>query len=208
MLKRRMNDVAILAAFRARFAAAVAGPRPVLETARLVLRPYRTSDAADLQRLAGDRRVAATTATIPHPYPDGAAEAFIGAQETRWRDGTHLTCAITERGVDTLVGAVGLVFAAEHARAELGYWIAVPAWGRGYATEASVAICDYGFVTLGLHRIEARHLAGNPASGAVIRKLGMRQEGVLRGYKVKWDTLHDLVVCGVLADEWARRRTV
>lgn len=201
-----MNDAATLASFRARFAAAIAGPRPVLETTRLVLRPYRPGDAADLQRLAGDRRIAATTATIPHPYPDGAAEAFIGAQEARWRDGTHLTCAITERGVDALVGAVGLVFAAEHARAELGYWIAVPAWGRGYATEASVALCDYGFATLGLHRIEARHVADNPASGAVMRKLGMRQEGVLRGHKAKWDRLHDLVVCGVLAGEWARGR--
>lgn len=200
-----MNDAATLAAFRERFAAATAGPRPVLETARLVLRPYRPADAADLQRLAGDRRIAATTATIPHPYPDGAAEAFIGAQDARWRDGTHLTCAITERGVDSLVGAVGLVFAAEHARAELGYWIAVEAWGRGYATEASVALCDYGFATLGLHRIEARHVAGNPASGAVMRKLGMQQEGILRGYKAKWDTLHDLVVCGVLAGEWGRR---
>ena len=202
-----MNDAATLAAFRERFAAAIAGPRPVLETDRLVLRPYRLADAADLQRLAGDRRIAATTATIPHPYPDGEAEAFIGAHEARWRDGTHLTCAVTARGVDTLVGAVGLVFAAEHARAELGYWIAVPAWGRGYATEVSEALCEYGFTTLGLHRIEARHVAGNPASGAVMRKLGMQQEGVLRRHKVKWDTLHDLVVCGVLAEEWARRGT-
>jgi RimJ/RimL family protein N-acetyltransferase len=143
-----MDDAATLAAFRERFAAAIAGPRPVLETDRLVLRPYRLADAADLQRLAGDRLIAATTATIPHPYPDGEAEAFIGAHEARWRDGTHLTCAVTERGVDTLVGAVGLVFAAEHARAELGYWIAVPAWGRGYATEASMALCEYGFATL------------------------------------------------------------
>ena len=202
-----MDDAATLAAFRERFAAAIAGPRPVLETDRLVLRPYRLADAADLQRLAGDRLIAATTATIPHPYPDGEAEAFIGAHEARWRDGTHLTCAVTARGVDTLVGAVGLVFAAEHARAELGYWIAVPAWGRGYATEASAALCDYGFTTLGLHRIEARHVAGNPASGAVMRKLGMQREGVLRGHKAKWDTLHDLVVCGVLAEEWARRGT-
>lgn len=201
-----MNDAATIAAFCARFAAAMAGPRPVLETPRLVLRPYRPDEAADLQRLAGDRRIAATTATVPPPYPDGAAEAFIAAQEARWRDETHLTCAITGRGVDALVGAVGLVFAAEHARAELGYWIAVPTWGRGYAAEASVALCDYGFATLGLHRIEARHVAGNPASGAVMRKLGIQQEGVLHGYTVKWDTLHDLVVCGVLAGGWARRR--
>jgi RimJ/RimL family protein N-acetyltransferase len=70
-----------------------------------------------------------------------------------------------------------------------------------------MALCEYGFATLGLHRIEARRVAGNPASGAVMRKLGMQQEGVLRGHKVKWDSLHDLVVCGVLADEWTRRRT-
>ncbi len=200
-----MSDVvreSALADFTSRFARQIAGPRPVLETARLRLRPYRLSDAPDLQRLAGDRLVAATTATIPHPYPDGAAETFIGMQDRQWEQGTHLTLAITDRRTDALVGGVGLVFEREHARAELGYWIAVPAWGQGYATEASRALCAYGFETLGLFRIEARHLASNAASGVVMRKLGMRPEALLRGHVVKWDTRHDLVICGVLRDEW------
>ena len=117
--------------FEARFAQLTAAPRPVLETARLRLRPYRLDDAPALQRLAGDRQVAATTATIPHPYPDGAAEAFIGTHQDAWRLGTHLSLAITDRVTDSLVGGIGLVFQSEHARAELGYWIAVPAWGQG-----------------------------------------------------------------------------
>lgn len=191
-----------LAGFARRFAECIAGPRPVLETARLRLRPYRVADAPELQRLAGDRRVAATTATIPHPYPDGAAEAFIGLHEAQWQQGTHLTLAIAHRDSDALVGGVGLVFERDHARAELGYWIAVPAWGQGFATEASAALCGYGFGVLGLHRIEARHLAGNTASGAVMAKLGMQPEGRLRGHVVKWSERHDLVICAVLATEW------
>lgn len=188
--------------FEARFAQLTAAPRPVLETARLRLRPYRLDDAPALQRLAGDRQVAATTATIPHPYPDGAAEAFIGTHQDAWQLGTHLSLAITDRATDSLVGGIGLVFQSEHARAELGYWIAVPAWGQGYATEAAQALCAYGFETMGLHRIEARHLAGNAASGAVMRKLGMQREGLLREHVVKWDDRHDLVICGLLAAEW------
>lgn len=175
----------------------------MLETPRLRLRPYRLTDAADLQRLAGDRRIAATTATIPHPYPDGAAEAFIGTHEAQWQAGTHLTLAIADRTTDALVGGVGLVCEREHARAELGYWIAVPYWGQGFATEAAAALCGYGFDVLGLYRIEARHVAGNTASGAVMRKLGMQVDGVLRGHVVKWDERHDLVVCSVLAPEWS-----
>lgn len=199
-------SVASPEAFLRHFAEQIAGPRPVLETARLRLRPYRLDDAGALQRLAGDRRIAATTATIPHPYPDGAAEQFISSHAESWQRGTHCTLAVTDRVTDSLVGGIGLVIERDHARAELGYWIAVPAWGRGYATEASVALCEYGFRTLGLYRIEARHLASNVASGAVMAKLGMRPEGVLRGHVVKWNARHDLVICGVLATEWKAAR--
>lgn len=204
MNERPAKDEAALDDFRARFAASIARPRPVFETARLRLRPYRLDDASQLQRLAGDRRVAATTATIPHPYPDGAAEAWIAPHDENWSSGSRINCAIETRDGE-YVGGVGLVFEAEHARAELGYWIAVPAWGKGYATEASEALCDYGFTTLGLHRIEARYLATNTASGGVMAKLGMQREAVLRQHVVKWNERHDLVVCGILAPEWRTR---
>lgn len=177
-------------------------PQPSLPTARLLLRPFRPTDASELQRLAGDRRIAATTANIPHPYPDGAAEAWIAGHEAKWSASTHASFAVVHAADTRLVGGMGLVIDREQARAELGYWIAVPEWGQGFATEAARALCRFGIAVLGLRRIEARHLASNPASGRVMVKLGMRYEGTLRSHVVKWDVPHDLVVYGLLAEEW------
>jgi [ribosomal protein S5]-alanine N-acetyltransferase len=64
--------------------------------------------------------------------------------------------------------------------AELGYWIAPGHRGQGYATEASKAMCDVGFCTLRLHRIEARAFARNRASIRVLEKAGLHQEGRFR----------------------------
>lgn len=175
-------------------------PMPTLETKRLVLRPFRPDDAAEVQRLAGEREVAAGTLTVPHPYPDGAAEEWIATHAANWAERKVLTLAVTTPGNDTLVGAVGLILTMADRRAELGYWIGIPWWNLGYATEASRAIIDFGFASLGLHRIMARHMARNPASGRVMQKLGMRQEGVLRQHTLKWGVFEDLVVYAVLAE--------
>lgn len=176
--------------------------QPELETARLRLRAFVPADAPAVQRLAGDRRVADTTLSIPHPYPDGAAEAWIATHAPAWVAGTQLTYAVTARADGTLLGAVGLALEPEHASAELGYWIAVPEWGRGYATESAAALCEHAFAVLGIHRIQARHLLRNPASGRVMQKLGMRREGVLRGALRKWDRFEDVAIYAVLAPEW------
>ena len=93
-----------------------------------------------------------------------------------------------------------------HRRAELGYWIAVDCWNRGYATEASRRIIDFGFESLGLHRIEAHHFLRNPASGRVMQKMGMQQEGVVRDHVVKWDRYESLVVYSILEPEWRAAR--
>ena len=57
---------------------------PRLTTDRLVLRPFCLEDAKDVQRLAGDREVAATT-QVPHPYEDGVAEEWIGGHESAFQ---------------------------------------------------------------------------------------------------------------------------
>ena len=177
-------------------------PQPTLTTDRLVLRALAPADAPAIQRLAGDRDVAATTLRIPHPYADGYATEWINRTTEKFRAGTGVTFAITIRGAGEFIGAAGLMLTLEHERAELGYWIGKPFWNRGYATEAARAVVAYGFEHRGLHRIHACYFAENPQSGRVLEKSGMRPEGVLRRHVKKWDVFHDLQYCAVLRDEF------
>jgi RimJ/RimL family protein N-acetyltransferase len=178
----------------------VAGPHPILRTARLVLRPFVLADAPVVQRLAGDEKVASTTLNIPHPYEDGMAERWIEKQAREWEARTSLVLAVTT-GDDGLVGAVSLALTPAHGRAELGYWIGVPFWNRGYATEAAAALVAYGFDELGLNRVLARHITRNPASGRVISKLGMRPEGVMREHIMKGDEPEDIAIYAILRSD-------
>jgi RimJ/RimL family protein N-acetyltransferase len=86
--------------------------------------------------------------------------------------------------------------------AELGYWIGVPYWGCGYATEAARAMIQYGFDVLKLNRIQASHFANNPQSGRVLRKIGMQHEGCLRQHYLKWGEYVDSKVYGILRSEY------
>lgn len=167
--------------------------QPTLETRRLRLRPFGLADAAAVQRLAGAWEVAETTLLIPHPYPDGAAEAWIATHAPSWEAGTAVTCAITQRATGTLVGCVGLTIDRETTSAELGYWIGVPYWNRGYATEAARALVQCGVEVLGLTLIHAQHFPRNPASGRVLEKIGMRCDGLQRDAIRKWGRLEDVV---------------
>ncbi len=175
---------------------------PVLETERLVLRALRLSDAPDVQRLVGAREVAATTLTIPHPYTTSMAEEWIGSHDERRERGEALHWAITRKQDGALLGVIGLELTDKHRRGELGYWVGVPYWRQGYCTEAARAVVRYAFETLELARLVAVHFAGNEASGRVMRKLGMTQEGVLRKHVLKWGQRIDLVCYGLLREEW------
>ena len=177
---------------------------PVLLGKRIKLRGFAPEDARSAQRLAGDQRIAATTLHIPHPYPDGAAEGWIGTHETEFSSGEGVTWAVTLRESGELIGAVGLSINREHNRAELGYWIAVDHWNRGYGTEAAEAALRYGFEVRRLRRIEAEHFAGNPASGRLMRKIGMSHEGTLRQHLLKWGRFDDAERYGILREEFER----
>ncbi len=174
---------------------------PTLETARLKLRPYSEADIAELVPLIGTREVAATTLRIAHPYTEEDARAFlILAQEP-----DKIWLAVTLRADGRQIGGVGLRVDEPHQNAELGYWLGVPYWGQGYATEAGREILRYGFNGLGLHRIFASHFGHNPASGNVLRKLGMRHEGCQREHLRKWDRFVDSELYGILRQEWKDR---
>jgi ribosomal-protein-alanine N-acetyltransferase len=174
-----------------------------LDTPRFRLRPFVPADAADVTRIVGDRELASGTLNIPHPYEPGMAEAWIATHA----DGVHrqspVVFAVTERESGALVGAVGLMLEPAHHRAELGYWVARDAWGRGVCTEAARAVIRYGFNVLGLERIHAHHFSRNPSSGRVMQKLGMQHEGTLRAHVVKWERREDIECYGILREEFA-----
>lgn len=176
--------------------------QPILHTRRLTLRPFTLADAPDVQRLAGAHEIASTTVNIPHPYEAGMAEAWINTHAVHLAAGAGITYAITLRETGELCGAVGLVLAEKHQRAELGYWIGVPHWGQGYCTEAARALCALGFRDLGLHRIRALHMTRNPASGRVMQKIGMRHEGTLREHELKWGVFETMECYAILRSEW------
>ncbi|MBN2554345.1 MAG: GNAT family N-acetyltransferase [Anaerolineales bacterium] len=171
---------------------------PNITTARLILRPFTLENAPTVAALAGDRRVAETTQNIPHPYSRDDALAWIGSQLERFKEGGEVVFAIEHQPDKALLGAIGLVLKPEHSAGELGYWIGVPFWGNGYCTEAAQAVLDYGFHSLALHRIMARHFTKNPASGRVMQKIGMRYEGCLRQSVLKWGEYQDVSVYAIL----------
>jgi RimJ/RimL family protein N-acetyltransferase len=172
-----------------------------LETDRLRLRTYTEADIAELVPLVGVREVAATTLRIPHPYTEQDGRAFLAmAQEPG-----KLWLAMTLRSDGRQIGGIGLRLEIDHQHAELGYWIGLPYWGKGYATEAAREVLRYGFEDLRLHRIFASHFRHNPASGNILRKLGMRYEGCQREHLRKWDQFVDSELYGLLRREWEAR---
>ena len=179
---------------------------PSLFTDRLVLRELRLTDAAEVASGAGDKRVARYLIQVPSPYPVALARRWITARIEWWEDGKGVTYAIaTTRAPETLLGTVSLRRFARDRRAELGYWLATSAWGKGYATEAARALVAFGFDRLELSRIYAQVLAGNDASAHVLTKLGMVAEGVKRQHVKKGTRLHDVRIYGLLRAEWSAR---
>lgn len=175
-------------------------PSPQLKTARLELRQLEERHESRIQTLAADYEIAATTLSFPHPYPPGAAKAWIDKKRESFENGDELVVAIEEGG--QLIGTMGLYLNRRDDSAELGYWIGKPYWGRGYATEAAIALLRFGFETLGLHRIQAQLMSRNPASGKVLEKIGMHHEGLLRGALKKWGVYEDVHVYAALAGTW------
>ncbi len=170
-----------------------------LATDRLLLRPFTLDDAPAVQRLAAAYEIAENTLLIPHPYPEGAAAEWIASQP---RSANNHVFAITLLDGGDVAGAIGLEAQPEHGRGEIGYWIGVPYWNRGYVTEAARAVLTWGFESLGLHRIFAYHFTRNPASGRVLQKIGMKHEGTMRQHEKKWDEFVDVEVYGILHSEW------
>lgn len=178
---------------------------PTIKTDRLTLRPFNLSDAKEVQRQAGNPKVAATTATIPHPYPDGAAEEWISKHQEWFEKGQAVDWAIVLNENSKLIGCISLGMNKIHQRAEVGYWIGEENWNKGYCSEAAKAAFKYAFEEMKLNKITSRHMAENLASGKVMQNAGMEQEGFLKQDFFRQGRFVDMVVYGLLKEQWRGR---
>ncbi|MCG6884964.1 MAG: GNAT family N-acetyltransferase [Silicimonas sp.] len=137
---------------------------PTLRTPRLTLRPLRETDADAIVDGAGNYDVSKWLAVVPYPYARQDALDFIAriTREERWVWGI---C-----DADGLQGVIGI-------EDELGYWLARPAWGRGYAFEAALAVCDHWFSESDAGDLKAGYFEGNIRSRTILGRLGFRETG-------------------------------
>ena len=163
----------------------------MLETARLILRPFTLSDAPVIQRLLNDPQVTDGLLSVSYPFALPDAEKWLADRITN-------RFAITLCASGELCGGIGIHTNAKHPRGEMGYWLGRTYWGHGYATEAARAVVRYGFENLHLQRVAAMYFPRNVSSQKVLAKIGMKREGVLRNYAKKDGRLEDLIVCSVL----------
>jgi RimJ/RimL family protein N-acetyltransferase len=166
------------------------------------MRRYREEDIPAMTALLGAREVAATTLRIPHPYTEAHARAYLEKQASS--DASHWFGMFLQ-DTGELCGGIGLSVEQDHQRAELGYWIGVPYWGKGLATEAALEMLRYGFENLKLNRIFAGVFSGNTASERILMKIGMRHEGTARQHYLKWGRYLNDEKYGILASEWKAR---
>ena len=154
---------------------AIPYPQAELATARMRLRRLRPADAALIALYASDARVARMTFQIPHPYPPGAAEAFVdraraeGAKELVWALDTG------EDGENGLIGLISLKPGAA-GEAEIAYWVAPAFWGTGYAGEAVEAVAAWA-AARGLVALTAQVFQDNAPSIKVLTRAGFAYEG-------------------------------
>lgn len=175
---------------------------PELYTQRLILRAFTMRDAPVVKLLAGAKEIYDTTLNIPHPYPEGAAEVWIGEHARKYTNGKEVNWAVCEKENNDVIGAIGLIFNFEHEKAETGYWIGLPYWNKGYASEALSAVIEYGFKVLRLNKIFAHYFSRNPASGRVMEKNGMKEEGLLREDIIKDNKFEDIIYCSILRRDY------
>jgi RimJ/RimL family protein N-acetyltransferase len=163
-----------------------------IRTDRLVLRPPVAGDAASLVRGLNNLEVSRWTARIPHPYGLADAEEYLVLCITAPPE--KLRLAITRDG--DLIGVIGVE------DGEIGYWIAEPEWGKGYATEAAQAMCAHAFGAMALDAMKARYALGNTASRRILLGLGFVETGKTKSFSRATNTETTVMTLTLSLRDW------
>ena len=169
---------------------------------RLLLRPPKAADAPAIAKALRDRKVTRPI-HLPARYSLRDAREFIRGSVPGLKDGSKYNLSIFLRQSGELIGGCGLdQIRSDHRNAHIGYWIARPHWGQGYASEAASLLISAGFRELGLHRFHTGVFPDNPRSMRVLRRLGFRTEGRARQDRVVDGRYRDLILFGLLREEF------
>jgi ribosomal-protein-alanine N-acetyltransferase len=154
---------------------------------QIFLSEFCVSDKPALIEYLNDRDIYDRTLRIPFPYREQDADEWLAlVARTTAEQGRPVQFAIRS-GDAALIGGCGfmdLQVGKSH-RAEIGYWLARPFWGRGIMTAVVRQACLHAFQEFGVVKITARVFAHNPASGRVLAKCGFQEEGYLRKHYLK-----------------------
>lgn len=174
-----------------------------IETERLFLRAFRVSDAeAMFQNWANDLQVTRFLEWEPHGNIETTKKLLL-QWENKDQRRDHYNWAIVPFSQNEPVGGISVVGHSEVDQAcVVGYCLGKDFWGQGIMTEALGAVIEFLICEVGFHRIEAQHDTNNPASGEVMKKCGMRLEGILRKAKYCPNRgFYDTAVYGVLEED-------
>ncbi len=173
-----------------------------LQCERLILRPMRVADAADLFAIFADARV--TRYLSKPPWTDmRSAHERIARDIECMRAGQYACFGIEETQGGKLIGECSLFnLMPQCRRAEIGYTLAYDAWGKGYITEALPALLEFGFAHLDLNRVEADIDPRNVASAKTLERLGFAKEGHLRERWIVDGEVSDSWLYGLLVGDW------
>ncbi len=174
-------------------------PEPALSNEGVALRPWTSADVSFLVAACQDPVIAYMRATVPSPYGEADARAFLAAQEPARRAGARLELAIVDASSGDPLGSLHLTVVRSHARASVGYWVAPEARGRGAATAAVRLISQWAFDHLGLARLEMFIEPANAASQRVAERSGYIREGLLRSHWLNKGRRSDSIVYGLIS---------
>lgn len=174
------------------------------ETERLLLTPFVQEDSACFAKIASHPDVQAVDICFYGEVSTEYAKELISYYDTYWKDNTALFFSIHLKKPRTLIGSISLQLNPSFKRAELSYWLGRDYWGQGYCTEAANEVVKFAFSQLDYHRVFAQHLSNNPASGRVIRKIGMSYEGRLHEHVYRDGKYYDILQFGVLKKDYIR----
>ncbi|MGB5554528.1 MAG: GNAT family N-acetyltransferase [Flavobacteriaceae bacterium] len=175
---------------------------PSLTTSRLLLDQIKISDITDIVTYANNKKIVMHTRTMPHPYHEEDAIAWINMANQGFKSKDSYIFAMRDKSSSAFLGGIGLTLDSPNNRAELGYWIAEKFWNQGYTTEAVTAILKFGFEALLLNKIVAVYIDTNTASGKIMEKNGMMKEAVLKDHDLKDGVYKTLIQYRMLRSEY------